>query len=498
MMKDQYTIKPMKGGVYITPQKQQILRHSIKKIPLPKQLFFPLMSKRGQQRKPIVEHGSTVLKGQKIAVPLNAQTVPIHASSSGILLYPNERHPQNLCIQTDDKKQTTKFLTLPNPMRATPLELINRIEQAGVSGMGGAGFPTHLKLRKALQKQPDTLILNAVECDPYTACDSALLREKLDSVLNGAILVIHMCSLTRCIIAIEDHQTELQQQLQQAIVNRPDHLFEIITVPTKYPSGSEQQLVSLLTGKTIDSEQTALDAGVICFNIATVATIDHVITTGEPAMQRIVTISGPGIRLPGNYSVAIGTPVRHLLNHCNITDDKIIPIIGGIMMGQPARFMYCSIQKETYSVWIPENVTPTAIPQPCIHCSECAYVCPRELQPQTLFRLTKAQHWNQLEQDNYLSECIECGACDLVCPSHIQLTQTFVQAKQRIHAIKQSRHKALHAKQRYLARQNRLAKHAKLKQQGTRKLKKPENVNNLINRIKNQVEKNKHNPPLNR
>jgi electron transport complex protein RnfC len=490
MNNSQLSVKPVKGGIYITPQKQHILQRQIETIKLPKQLFLALTDPRGQRRELIVENGKQVLKGQSIAISTNGQSVAIHASSSGILKYSETDHAQHLVIETDGKDLAAKYSPVLNPFQIPPRQLIDHIEQAAVTGMGGAGFPAHLKLLAALEKPPKILILNAVECDPYTACDSALLIEQLDCVLNGAKLIMHICAATRCMIAIEDHQIELRQRLQQAITERVDHRFEVVVVPTKYPSGSEQQLVEHLTGNGINSEQTALDVNVICFNIATVVAINHAITTGEPVLQRIVTISGPGIAQPKNLLVAIGTPINTLLNACGVLTENKEPVIGGVMMGQTAQSVHAAIQKETYSVWIPEITTTTPQPQPCIRCAECAYVCPSHLQPQTLFRLAEAHHWNQLEQDKTLTNCIECGACDLVCPSHIPLTQTFIQAKQHIQAIQQSRHQAQHAQQRYLARQERLEKLAEQKQQTTRKRKKPGDVKDIINRIKNKVENN--------
>jgi len=490
MNSSQFSVKPVKGGIYIAPQKQQILQRQIETIELPKQLFFALTDPRGQSRELIIENGSEVLKGQPIAISTNGQSVAIHASSSGILRYSETDHSQYLVIETDGKNLAANYSPVLNPFQTPPRQLIDHIEQAAVTGMGGAGFPAHLKLLAALEKPPKTLILNAVECDPYTACDSALLMEQLDCVLKGANLIMHICAATRCMIAIEDHQIELRQRLQQAITDRADHGFKVVVVPTKYPSGSEQQLVEHLTGNSISSKQTALDVSIICYNIATVVAIKHAITTGEPVLQRIVTISGPGITQPKNLLVAIGTPINTLLNACGVSTKNTTPVIGGVMMGQTTKSAHAAIQKETYSVWIPEKTTVTPQPQPCIRCTECAYVCPSDLQPQTLFRLAEARLWNQLEQNNTLTNCIECGACDLVCPSHIALTQTFIQAKQHIQTIKQSRHQAQHAQQRYLARQERLERLAKQKQLTTRKRKKPGDVNDIINRIKNKVENN--------
>jgi electron transport complex protein RnfC len=490
MPSSQLSIKPVKGGVYIPPQKQQILQRRIQTLKTQQHLFFPLTDQRGQRREPIVDHNSMVLKGQQIAVSSNRQSVPIHASSSGILKYSETDNPQQLIIETDGKHLAMNYFPINNPLQTSPKKLIEHIEQAGVTGMGGAGFPAHLKLQAALQRPPTTLIINAVECDPYTACDSALLMENLDWVFDGALIIMHLSAATRCIIAIEDHQTELLKQLQRRIADQSDTGFEVIAVPTRYPSGSEQQLVERLIGQTINSEQTALNVGVICFNIATVVAIYRAISLGEPVMQRIVTVSGPGIPQPTNILAAIGTPINKLIEACGVFNKNIAPIIGGVMMGQATSSLEAPILKETYSLWIPAQKTDSAQPQPCIRCGDCAYVCPSHLQPQSLYRLAEAQHWNQLQQDETLPNCIECGACDLVCPSHIPLTQTFIQAKQHINAIKQSQHKAQHAKQRYLARQERLEKLATLKQQNINKRKKPGDVHDIINRIKNKVDNN--------
>lgn len=484
-------IKPVKGGIYIAPQKKQVLQRGIARVHNPKQLIYPLADKRGHLRRPVVEDGSVVLKGQPLAVSIDAQSVPIHASCSGVLRYSDEYDPLSLLVETNDNDRAVDFLPVPEAFYDAPDKLIKHIEQAGITGMGGAGFPAHLKLMAAIKQQPEILIVNAVECDPYTTCDSVLLKERFNQVLDGVALIKHVCAAKRCVIALEDHQTELFDQLAEAISNRSSCTFEVITVPSKYPSGSEQQLVQFITGQSIGFSQTALDAGVLCFNVSTVVAIDRAISTGEPVLDRIVSIDGPAVPRSGNYQLPIGMPLNEIFKACGVSTLNTTVISGGVMMGHVVDPAKAVIQKETYSLWITEALS-TQPQQPCIRCAECAYVCPSGLQPQSLFRLAEAKRWNVLDEDSTVFNCIECGACDLVCPSHIPLTQVFVQAKQQLDAIKQSQAQAQHAQKRYLARQERLKKQAELKRQVIRKRKQPADVNAFIERIKNKVETRRH------
>ena len=218
--------------------------------------------------------------------------------------------------------------------------------------------------------------------------------------------------------------------------------------------------------------------------------IYQAITTGKPLIERLVSVSGLAKTQVKNILVAIGTPIEYVLSHCEIKNQNITSIQGGMMMGHAVDPSTTPIVKETYSIWITKTSNTTPQIQPCIRCGECAYVCPTQLQPQSLFQLTETQNWKHLERDNSLSNCIECRACDLVCPSHIPLSHIFVQAKQQLSIIKQSQVKAQHAQNRYHARQKRLARIAAQKRQSIRKHKKPTDVNDMITRIKRKVENN--------
>ncbi|MCH9697298.1 MAG: electron transport complex subunit RsxC [Gammaproteobacteria bacterium] len=487
MKQSQPAYRKVQGGIVFTAKQQP---QPIRKIHTPKQLIYPLTDQRGQQRSLIVEDGSHVAAGQPIAESTNRLSVPVHAACSGIISYAQPQNPDSVLITTDREQHVTTPIPLDTPLQHSPQDLIKRIEQAGVSGMGGAGYPAHLKLLAALELSPHTLILNAVECDPATTCDSTLLAEYSEDILTVAKLIMHICNCSHCMIAIEDQQTALLNHLNKVLSETATQHIRVVTVASRYPSGSEQQLVESLTDQTLRANQTALHAGAICFNIATALAIHRAIYLGLPLLQRLVTVSGPAIKQPVNIFAPIGTPLSELLSACGLLTEHVTVLQGGLMMGQAVPYETSVVLKETYSLWIaPEQHTSNEA-QPCIRCGDCAVVCPVNLQPQSLYQLAQAHLWNRPELDIDLATCLECRACDLVCPSHIPLTDHFIHAKLKVQELKQSRAKALHARQRYEARQERLAKAAHKRQSKDRKRKQISDVNAMLERIKNKVDNN--------
>lgn len=479
--------RKIRGGIVFVTKPQP---HSIRTAHTPKQLFYPLTDQRGQKRLLIVEDGSHVVAGQLIAESTNSLSVPVHAACSGIVSYSQPENPESVLITTDSEQQAIIPNPLHGPLQQSPKDLIKCIEQAGISGMGGAGYPAHLKLLAALEHTPQTLILNAVECDPATTCDSTLLAEFSEDILTGAELIMHICNCSNCIIAIEDQQISLLNHLNTVLSRKAGQHIRVKTVPSRYPSGSEQQLVESFTGHALQANQTALHAGVICFNIATMLAIHGAIYLGLPLLQRLVTISGPAIQQPLNIFALIGTPLNELLRSCGILAKQVTILQGGLMMGQSVPLETSVVLKETYSLWVAPEQSASNQAQPCIRCGDCAVVCPVSLQPQALFQLAHSQQWNRPELDTELTSCLECRACDLVCPSHIPLTDSFIQAKQKVQDLKQSKAKAQHARQRFEARQKRLAKAAHNRQHKDRKRKQISDVNAMLERIKNKVENN--------
>lgn len=453
------------GGLHLPTGKAISDSIASVQVPLPERLILSLKQHLGQPARPCVQIGDSVLKGQIIAHPDGASSVPVHASSSGRVVAigpraladplgaPGNNDSSCIVIETDGEDRWTELKPIGEYASLDPAVLQQAILDAGIVGLGGAGFPTHLKIREGVENRVDTLIINGVECEPYITCDDRLIQEKAHYVVAGARMIRHAVQAEHCVIAVEDDMPEAYAALAEHIHED----IELLRVPTRYPAGGEQQLIQVITGREVPSNGLAIDIGVVMQNVATAAAMYRAVTRGEPVVSRYITITGDGVAQPRNLQVLIGTPVRDCLELCahHAEQDHEI-ILGGPMMGTRLHDTCVPVVKTSNCVLIQK---PQQRPQemPCIRCGDCVDVCPVRLLPQQLYWFARSGDEPGL-RSHHLFDCIECGCCAYVCPSHIPLVQYYRQAKQAIIDTGQRRSSEEQARSRYQARLGRLAR----------------------------------------
>ncbi|WP_166113026.1 electron transport complex subunit RsxC [Pseudoalteromonas sp. Z9A5] len=456
------TVWPFPGGIHPPQQKSLSNSASIARLPLPEKLVVALKQHIGANGKLLVEKGQRVLKGQALTAPAANWSVPVHAPSSGIITdiapmpsaHPSALPELSIVIETDGKDEWCTLNPINNPTSLAHDELVNIIHQAGISGMGGAGFPTYIK---ADTKQPiEFLIVNAVECEPYITADDTLMREHAAQVVQGLELMQQLLNPTLCIVGIEDNKPEAIAAMSKAA----EHNNKIIvqTVPTIYPSGGEKQLIKLLTNREVPSTGIPADIGILVQNTGTLFAVQQAVYEGKPLIERVVTVTGNTIHKPGNVWALLGTEIKHLLDCQGFSPvPQQSVIMGGPMMGFTLPTVRIGIVKTTNCILAPDH-KELAEPGPekaCIRCSACADACPASLLPQQLQWFAKSKEYDKLQEHN-LFDCIECGACAYVCPSEIPLVQYYRVAKVEIKEQQADKIKADRAKERFDARKERL------------------------------------------
>jgi len=474
MTKPNRKIFDFHGGLLLDEHKSVSTSRPIEVAPIPPVLIIPVTQHIGHAAKPCVKVGDKVLKNQCIAKADGRISARVHASSSGTVTAIKQHsipHPSNLnveCIfiETDGRDTAIKPKNdaVVHYQSLSTHDIQQRIQDAGIVGLGGAGFPSHIKLN-AGDHPVETLILNAAECEPYISCDDMLMREHAEAIINGLRIMQYALSAQHCIIGIEDNKVEAYSALQKAIGNNDD--IELARVPTRYPTGGERQLIYSLTGQQAPSQGRPLDIGIVCHNVGTAYAVNEAIAAATPLTSRIVTLTGSGIPQPRNMQVRLGTPIEYLLDHCHSNKDDIGKIlIGGPMMGFRLDSINAPITKTCNCVLATHqrDIRAPANPLPCIRCGECNNVCPVNLLPQQLYWHARAQEFDNI-QDYSLFDCIECGCCDVVCPSKIPLVQYFRFAKTTIWQQERDKEKSDKARQRHELRLERLEREKREKRE---------------------------------
>ncbi|MGL6006883.1 electron transport complex subunit RsxC [Aeromonas sobria] len=449
------------GGIHPADNKLLSSQSPVVDAGLPPRLIIPLRQHAGPAGDLLVQVGDKVKKGQPLTLYAKGRTVPVHASTSGTITEIGNHtvaHPSglgDLCVilTPDGEDAWGERNGKADYWNLERGELLERIQQAGVAGLGGAVFPTHSKLDGRGQLT-EILIVNGLECEPYISTDDRLMQQYSGEIMDGIRVLKHLLKPKLTLIGVEDNKPEAIEQLTR---HATDEDVLVKTVPTKYPSGGAKQTIELLTGRQVPKGGRAVDIGIMVLNVATVFAIKRAIIDGEPLIERIVTLTGDSFKKPGNAWVRLGTPVRWLLQRFELQPEAEQRVImGGPMMGFTLPHAMVPVVKATNCLLAP---TQAELPAPgpeqaCIRCSACADACPATLLPQELYWYSRAKEYDKAEKLN-LMDCIECGACAWVCPSEIPLVQYYKIAKDDIREARAEAEKAERAKQRFEAKQTR-------------------------------------------
>ena len=456
------------GGIHPPERKDMSNPGWVSDCDMPSKLVLPVTQHIGAPARPVVEVGDTVLGGQMIAEAQGPVSVPVHAPSSGTVTaiearaVPHASGLNDTCIEIslDGKDEWVGCEGLDNWRDETKAALLERVRLAGIAGLGGAGFPTAIKLASDRDGGIHTLIINGTECEPYITADDTVMQCFAQQIVEGTEILAHMVGAETVLLAVEDNKPEAADAMRQAA--EALEIAEVVTFPTKYPSGGEKQLIEILLNAQVPSGGIPADIGVLCQNPSTAIAVRDALIDGKPVTHRITTVTGMSLKDPGNRRVMLGTPIRELLETAGFNADSADRVIhGGPMMGFAVTDLDMPVVKITNCVLAP---TRTEIPPPqpqqaCIRCGMCAEACPASLLPQQLYWYARARDQEQLERHN-LMDCIECGACAYVCPSHIPLVQYYRSAKGSLREAAKEKVRSDNSRSRFEARQERLEREA--------------------------------------
>jgi electron transport complex protein RnfC len=450
------------GGIHPPEMKTQSNGTPLSELPLPHRFIIPLKQHIGHEGEICVAPGDKVLRGQPLTFG-TGRMLPVHAPTSGVIEDIGQHmtaHPSGLselCIflTPDGDDRWMPLDPLPDYRQHPRADIVQRIHDAGIAGLGGAGFPTATKLKGGL-RGVKTLIINGAECEPYITADDRLMQDYAAEVLEGSRILAWVLQAEQVLIGIEDNKPEAIAALKQALGSERD--LHIRVIPTKYPSGGAKQLTRILTGKEVPHGGRSSDIGVLMQNVGTAWAVKRAIINGEPITERVVTLTGEAIAQPRNVWSRLGTPISHLLHHVGFTPaPRQMVIMGGPLMGFTLPSLDVPVVKITNCILAPSasEMGNNDEEQSCIRCSACADACPAKLLPQQLYWYSQGGDHDKARA-HHIDDCIECGACAYVCPSNIPLVQYYRQEKAELRAIDLEAKRTLEAKARFEARQARL------------------------------------------
>ncbi len=438
-----FQLAGFRHGVHPPDHKELTASLPLRRMPFPAEIVLPLRQHAGRPAKLLVRRGERVERGDRIADPDGFVSVPIHASASGTVKeiglwpHPDGSMAEAVRIAVDPHSpQMPRPRLVPHWEGLTPPQVVAAVQGAGVVGLGGAAFPTHVKLAPPKDASLELLLVNGVECEPYLTTDHRLMLEMPERVHYGIRIMMHALGISRAVVGIEMNKSDAIEAMRAAAPVDLDVTIQPLRV--KYPQGAEKMLIKAVTGREVPSGKLPMNVGVVVQNVGSISAIAEVFETGYPLIERIVTVTGRAVRRPANLVVPVGTRLRNVLDFCGgLTDDVGEVIVGGPMMGLPQPDLNAPVIKGTTGiVALTRAEAPRRVTHPCIRCGHCLDACPVFLNPSQLGLLAQAGRYDEMSALN-LADCMLCGSCSYVCPSNIPLSQMFALAKQALRREKE-------------------------------------------------------------
>lgn len=417
--------RTFKGGVHPNEFKELSENQSLESMPTPNEIILPLQQHLGKEATPIVKKKDKVLMGQLIAEPVGFISAPIHSPVSGTVkdiksVATSIGFPKRAIIITPEETEEKQFFEPLDLENISADAIVERVKIAGIVGMGGASFPTYVKLLPQKDKPIDMLIINACECEPYLTRDYRIMLEKPIQFIQGTKLIMKALGVESAIIGIEDNKPEAIEVLKQHLAN--ENKIKLVVLKTKYPQGAEKMLIYAAIGRQVPPGKLPLDVGVVVQNVVTALSVYEAVAEGKPQIDAILTVSGKGIVNCKNLIVKIGTPLQDVLDYCGgITDDAVKLVVGGPMMGNTVYELKTPVMKATSGILVltKSEVNDIKVSN-CVRCGNCIDVCPVNLQPTKLARLSQYAKYEESLNLGILN-CMECGSCQYNCPSNVPL-----------------------------------------------------------------------------
>jgi len=462
----------IRGGVHPDPRKQATEGLAVTALPIPGQLFIPLQQHIGLAASPIVRVGERVLKGQRLADSQGHISAPVHAPASGKIkkignfpaLHPSGLNVRTILLEPDGKEDAVDPSACDDPFALEPREVARRVAEAGVVGMGGATFPSGVKLNLGSRFELQRLVINGAECEPYLTCDDRLMQEHADEVVDGIRIMMHALGVKEALVAIEENKPQAIQRMREAA--KIDGRVRVVAVPTRYPMGSEKHLVQTLIGRETPARALTADIGVVVHNPATARAVGHAVRLGKPLTERIVTVTGGAITTPSNLLTPIGVSIATLVDHCGgFREEPARLLNGGPMMGQSIPSLKAPVVKGSNGVLAlsAAEVQGSSV-SPCIRCASCVDACPCGLLPLDMALRARKGDLDGATRAGLL-DCISCGSCAYVCPAHIPLVQWFSYARGELTTRQRAKHKQEETKRLAAARTERMERQQREKKE---------------------------------